>query len=87
MTSSLRAGKCHDGIVADRHTQSPPYYYILNLSSKFGFPGSREVGIPRSHRGGRGSIPRLGRSFSLFSRHFLKFDFCEKVKIEGFFSF
>ena len=29
------------------------------------FPGSLVVRIPRSHRGGRGSIPRLGRFFFL----------------------
>ena len=29
------------------------------------FPGSLVVRIPRSHRGGRGSIPRLGRNFCI----------------------
>ena len=36
---------------------------LPKLCNLFRFPGSLVVRIPRSHRGGRGSIPRLGRVF------------------------
>ena len=39
------------------------YQDFLNLRILIEFPGSPVVRIPRSHRGGRGSIPRLGGSF------------------------
>ena len=35
-------------------------------------PGSLVVRIPRSHRGGRGSIPRLGNIFPIASDIYLK---------------
>ena len=45
-----------------------PITALLNISASLqyhtsDFPGGLVVRIPRSHRGGRGSIPRLGRFF------------------------
>ena len=36
------------------------FFRYKSLAFKYHVPGSLVVRIPRSHRGGRGSIPRLG---------------------------
>ena len=39
--------------------------YSISIALQTCLPGGLVVRIPRFHRGGRGSIPRLGNTFSL----------------------
>ena len=40
-----------------------PVFEIYTKTSQCNIPSGLVVRIPRSHRGGRGSIPRLGKCF------------------------